>query len=296
MKRVCPPIARTLMPVERDFVLAVDGDTIDKHGLWLERSSLEVGEATPTLSHTTAPGYNGSYDTTLRDSLGRAYLGSRTIAFTLFTVGALDEIRESKRYLGGLHGRSLKVSWRVQKGWFKGTLAVGAWKDVWEGSGLTIASVKCSVYCDDPFMYADNMEHVDFRLIAGGGASDLGAIYAPTVPRFYGNREFYPSKFTVTVDTATRVKVYYADNDDLPEENALVQVSTDGAGSFTGVTLSFDMLNHAVKGSAGGYIAPTLDSSFFPLRPGDTSRLVISVTGNKPSSTCVMEYTPRWMF
>ena len=28
MKRVCPPIARTLMPVERDFVLTVDGDPI----------------------------------------------------------------------------------------------------------------------------------------------------------------------------------------------------------------------------------------------------------------------------
>ena len=143
MKRVCPPIARTLMPVERDFVLTVDGDPIDEHGLWLERSSLEIGEASPSLSHTTAPGFNGSYDTTLRDTLGRAYLGSRTISFTLFTVGALDEIRESKRYLGGLHGRSLKVSWRVQKGWFRGTLAVGAWKDVWEGRGMNIASVKC---------------------------------------------------------------------------------------------------------------------------------------------------------
>lgn len=295
MKRVCPPIARTLMPVERDFVLTVDGDPIDEHGLWLERSSLEIGEASPSLSHTTAPGFNGSYDTTLRDTLGRAYLGSRTISFTLFTVGALDEIRESKRYLGGLHGRSLKVSWRVQKGWFRGTFAVGAWKDVWEGSGLTIASVKCSVYCDDPFMYADNKESVGFRLTGGGGASDLYANYGVVTPLFYGNREFYPSKLDITVDTAQRVRIYYMDNDNLPEEQAVVELSTTSAAYYTGVTLSFDMLNHTVKGS-GGFLAPTLNSVFFPLRPGDTSRLLISVAGPKPRATCIMEYTPRWMF
>ena len=295
MKRVCPPIARTLMPVERDFVLTVDGDPIDEHGLWLERSSLEIGEASPSLSHTTAPGFNGSYDTTLRDTLGRAYLGSRTISFTLFTVGALDEIRESKRYLGGLHGRSLKVSWRVQKGWFRGTLAVGAWKDVWEGSGLTIASVKCSVYCDDPFMYADNKESVGFRLAGGGGASDLYANYKVEDPLFYGNREFYPSKLDITVDTAQRVRIYYMDDAGLPEEQAVVELSTTSAAYYTGVTLSFDMLNHTVKGS-GGFLAPTLNSVFFPLRSGDTSRLLISVEGPKPRATCVMEYTPRWMF
>lgn len=295
MKRVCPPIARTLMPVERDFVLTVDGDPIDEHGLWLERSSLEIGEASPSLSHTTAPGFNGSYDTTLRDTLGCAYLGSRTISFTLFTVGALDEIRESKRYLGGLHGRSLKVSWRVQKGWFRGTLAVGAWNDVWEGSGLTIASVKCSVYCDDPFMYADNKESVGFRLTGGGGASDLYANYGVEAPLFYGNREFYPSRLDITVDTAQRVRIYYMDNDDLPEEQAVVELSTTSAAYYTGVTLSFDMLNHTVKGS-GGFLAPTLNSVFFPLRHGDTSRLLISVAGPKPRATCIMEYTPRWMF
>lgn len=295
MKRVCPPIARTLMPVERDFVLTVDGDPIDEHGLWLERSSLEIGEASPSLSHTTAPGFNGSYDTTLRDTLGRAYLGSRTISFTLFTVGALDEIRESKRYLGGLHGRSLKVSWRVQKGWFRGTLAVGAWKDVWEGSGLTIASVKCSVYCDDPFMYADNKESVGFRLTAGGGASDLYANYEVKAPLFYGNREFYPSRLDVAVDTAQRVSIYYMGADGLPEEQAVVELSTTSAAYYTGVTLSFDMLNHTVKGS-GGFLAPTLNSVFFPLRSGDTSRLLISVEGPKPRATCIMEYTPRWMF
>lgn len=295
MKRVCPPIARTLMPVERDFVLTVDGDPIDEHGLWLERSSLEIGEASPSLSHTTAPGFNGSYDTTLRDTLGHAYLGSRTISFTLFTVGALDEIRESKRYLGGLHGRSLKVSWRVQKGWFRGTLAVGAWKDVWEGSGLTIASVKCSVYCDDPFMYADNKESVGFRLAGGGGASDLYANYKVEAPLFYGNREFYPSKLDITVDTAQRVRIYYMDDAGLPEEQAVVELSTTSAAYYTGVTLSFDMLNHTVKGS-GGFLAPTLNSVFFPLRSGDTSRLLISVEGPKPRATCVMEYTPRWMF
>ena len=295
MKRVCPPIARTLMPVERDFVLTVDGAPIDEHGLWLERSSLEIGEASPSLSHTTAPGFNGSYDTTLRDTLGRAYLGSRTISFTLFTVGALDEIRESKRYLGGLHGRSLKVSWRVQKGWFRGTLALGAWKDVWEGSGLTIASVKCSVYCDDPFMYADNKESVGFRLTGGGGASDLYANYKVEAPLFYGNREFYPSKFDITVDTAQRVRIYYMDNDDLPEEQAVVELNATSAAYYTGVTLSFDMLNHTVKGS-GGFLAPTLNSVFFPLRSGDTSRLLISIAGPKPRATCIMEYTPRWMF
>lgn len=295
MKRVCPPIARTLMPVERDFVLTVDGDPIDEHGLWLERSSLEIGEASPSLSHTTAPGFNGSYDTTLRDTLGRAYLGSRTISFTLFTVGALDEIRESKRYLGGLHGRSLKVSWRVQKGWFRGTLAVGAWKDVWEGSGLTIASVKCSVYCDDPFMYADNKESVGFRLTAGGGASDLYANYEVKAPLFYGNREFYPSRLDITVDTAQRVRIYYMGDDGLPDEQAVVELSTTSAAYYTGVTLSFDMLNHTVKGS-GGFLAPTLNSVFFSLRPGDTSRLLISVEGPKPRATCIMEYTPRWMF
>lgn len=295
MKRVCPPITRTLMPVERDFVLTVDGDPIDEHGLWLERSSLEIGEASPSLSHTTAPGFNGSYDTTLRDTLGRAYLGSRTISFTLFTVGALDEIRESKRYLGGLHGRSLKVSWRVQKGWFRGTLAVGAWKDVWEGSGLTIASVKCSVYCDDPFMYADNKESVGFRLAGGGGASDLYANYKVEAPLFYGNREFYPSKLDITVDTAQRVRIYYMDDAGLPEEQAVVELSTTSAAYYTGVTLSFDMLNHTVKGS-GGFLAPTLNSVFFPLRPDDTSRLLVSVEGPKPRATCVMEYTPRWMF
>lgn len=295
MKRVCPPIARTLMPVERDFVLTVDGDPIDEHGLWLERSSLEIGEASPSLSHTTAPGFNGSYDTTLRDTLGRAYLGSRTISFTLFTVGALDEIRESKRYLGGLHGRSLKVSWRVQKGWFRGTLAIGAWKDVWEGSGLTIASVKCSVYCDDPFMYADSKESVGFRLTGGGGASDLYANYEVEAPLFYGNREFYPSKLDITVDTAQRVRIYYMDNDDLPDEQAMVELNATSAAYYTGVTLSFDMLNHTVKGS-GGFLAPTLNSVFFPLRPGDTSRLLISIAGPKPRATCVMEYTPRWMF
>lgn len=295
MKRVCPPIARTLMPVERDFVLTVDGDPIDEHGLWLERSSLEIGEASPSLSHTTAPGFNGSYDTTLRDTLGRAYLGSRTISFTLFTVGALDEIRESKRYLGGLHGRSLKVSWRVQKGWFRGTLAVGAWKDVWEGSGLTIASVKCSVYCDDPFMYADNKESVGFRLTGGGGASDLYANYKVEAPLFYGNREFYPSRLDITVDTAQRVRIYYMDNDSLPEEQAVVELSTTSAAYYTGVTLSFDMLNHTVKGS-GGFLAPTLNSVFFPFRSGDTSRLLVSVAGPKPRATCIMEYTPRWMF
>ena len=261
----------------------------------MERSSLEIGEASPSLSHTTAPGFNGSYDTTLRDTLGRAYLGSRTISFTLFTVGALDEIRESKRYLGGLHGRSLKVSWRVQKGWFRGTLAVGAWKDVWEGSGLTIASVKCSVYCDDPFMYADNKESVGFRLTGGGGASDLYANYGVEAPLFYGNREFYPSKLDITVDTAQRVRIYYMDNDDLPEEQAVVELSTTSEAYYTGVTLSFDMLNHTVKGS-GGFLAPTLNSVFFPLRPGDTSRLLISVEGPKPRATCIMEYTPRWMF
>ena len=295
MKRVCPPIARTLMPVERDFVLTVDGDPIDEHGLWLERSSLEIGEASPSLSHTTAPGFNGSYDTTLRDTLGRAYLGSRTISFTLFTVGALDEIRESKRYLGGLHGRSLKVSWRVQKGWFRGTLAVGAWKDVWEGIGLTIASVKCSVYCDDPFMYADNKESVGFHLTSGGGASDLYANYEAEAPLFYGNREFYPSKLDITVDTAQRVRIYYMDNDDLPEEQAVVELNATSAAYYTGVTLSFDMLNHTVKGS-GGFLAPTLNSVFFPFRPGGTSRLLISVAGPKPRATCIMEYTPRWMF
>lgn len=295
MKRVCPPIARTLMPVERDFVLTVDGDPIDKHGLWLERSSLEIGEALPSLSHTTAPGFNGSYDTTLRDTLGRAYLGSRTISFTLFTVGALDEIRESKRYLGGLHGRSLKVSWRVQKGWFRGTLAVGAWKDVWEGSGLTIASVKCSVYCDDPFMYADNRESVGFRLTGGGGASDLYANYKVEAPLFYGNREFYPSRLDITVDTAQRVRIYYMDDAGLPDEQAVVELSTTSAAYYTGVTLSFDMLNHTVKGS-GGFLAPTLNSVFFPLRSGDTSRLLVSVAGPKPRAMCIMEYTPRWMF
>lgn len=295
MKRVCPPITRTLMPVERDFVLTVDGDPIDEHGLWLERSSLEIGEASPSLSHTTAPGFNGSYDTTLRDTLGRAYLGSRTISFTLFTVGALDEIRESKRYLGGLHGRSLKVSWRVQKGWFRGTLAVGAWKDVWEGSGLTIASVKCSVYCDDPFMYADNKESVGFRLTGGGGASDLYANYGVEASLFYGNREFYPSKLDIAVDTAQRVRIYYMGNDGLPEEQAVVELSTTSAAYYTGVTLSFDMLNHTVKGS-GGFLAPTLNSVFFPLRSGDTSRLLVSVEGPKPRATCIMEYTPRWMF
>jgi hypothetical protein len=283
------------MPVERDFVLTVDGDPIDEHGLWLERSSLEIGEASPSLSHTTAPGFNGSYDTTLRDTLGRAYLGSRTISFTLFTVGALDEIRESKRYLGGLHGRSLKVSWRVQKGWFRGTLAVGAWKDVWEGSGLTIASAKCSVYCDDPFMYADNKESVGFRLTAGGGASDLYANYAVKAPLFYGNREFYPSKLDITVDMAQRVRIYYMGDDGLPDEQAVVELSTTSAAYYTGVTLSFDMLNHTVKGS-GGFLAPTLNSVFFPLRPGYTSRLLISVEGPKPRATCIMEYTPRWMF
>ena len=112
---------------------------------------------------------------------------------------------------------------------------------------------------------------------------------------FYGNREFYPSKLDITVDTAQRVRIYYMDDDGLPEEQAVVELSTTSAAYYTGVTLSFDMLNHTVKGS-GGFLAPTLNSVFFPLRPGDTSRLLISVEGPKPRATCIMEYTPRWMF
>lgn len=285
MKRVCPPIARTLMPVERDFVLTVDGEPIDEHGLWLERSSLEIGEASPTLSHLTAPGFNGSYDVTLRDSEGRAFIGSRTIEFTLFTVGALDEIRESKRWLGGLHGMKVKVSWRVQKGWFEGTLAVGAWKDVWEGSGLTIASVKCAVTCADPFMYADNPVTTPLKEVSTDGQFRF---YKAEAELFYGNREFYPSELEVDVDTATEVSVHYSDSK--PDIKVLVN------GDFTGVKLKFDLNAHTVQGS-GGFLTPTLDSTFFPVRPGDTSKSVyVLVKGTLQSTLGHITYTPRWLF
>lgn len=177
MRKVCPPIDRALIPVERDFVLTINNEPIDKHGFWLERSSLNIGASSLKLEAADVPGVYGSYDTSLRDNSGRAFIGGRKITFTLFTVGSLDEIRESKRWLGTLHGAVVNVSWRVQRGYFQGTLELGEWGDMWEASGLTVTTVKCSVTCNNPFLQGDDFIRVPFKKIQDGAIEE-----APDIP------------------------------------------------------------------------------------------------------------------
>lgn len=275
MKRVCPPILRDIVPIERDFVLKINNRDIYYSGLWLERSTYSLSEVTPSTSYVTVASHDGSYDVSLTNGRGRAFLGGRTITFSLYTVGDLLQINQSKRYLGSIDGTNVSIDWTPYDGVMSGRLKVGAWSDTWEGSGLTIAKVECTVTCADPFLYARLPETLNFT-------KKKDSTYMVDAGEFKGNQLFNPVCVFEGV-TATYTS--------MSDGSQILRQSTPS----TAATITYDFAARQIRGASGGLLEPDLATDWFEFDPYKSpSDYTFTLTGAQPSSM-TLTYTPKWL-
>lgn len=289
MKRVCPPILRSLIPVERDFVLKLDGTDIYEHGLWLQRSSYQLGACTPSTSYTSIPGKDGEYDSSLTHDTyydTRAFLGGRDITFTLFTVGDLLQINETKAWLGKLNGDRIQVDWTPYDGVMYGRLSLGAWSDTWEGTGLTIASVSCTVHCTDPYLYARMPITTGFKKVVSPFYGWTG--YGVDLDEFKGNAPFAP---TIYLENYTGEGITFSWDDD----GALSSLHV--SEEFTGANLYYFFDSKKIVGSGDGSLEVDLGDDWFMFYPDQKPSNYYF--GFNPQDSVpekmTFAYTPRWL-
>ncbi|KFI50009.1 phage distal tail protein [Bifidobacterium biavatii] len=235
--------------------LAINGMPVEKMMLAVDETGVSVGEATPATSYQQMAGLSGMIDLTLEDDTGAAYLSNREITIGLYTLGDEDDIVAAKIRLAALNGRRTTITWRTLPGVYQGRFSVGAWQDIWAGRRL-IAS-KVTVKLDaDPCLYGP----VRTVKLAKG----VNNVYVK------GNRPCWPT-MSLTPDGSKTVSV----KDAYGRELSVTAISGTLSGS---IAISSDPLDRWIRLN-GQLRAPTLDSDYFPLRPGLNKITVAGASG-----------------
>lgn len=121
-------------------------------GAFVTDEGWSIDKADPQTTTTRLPGMSGVLDSTLEDMNLHAYVGRRTVTIHIATVGDVDEIMETKRRIGAMHGQRQRITGLVPQGAMIGRLEVGAWEDIVGPYG--IVGSECELTLDaNPYAY-----------------------------------------------------------------------------------------------------------------------------------------------
>lgn len=242
-------------------IMNIDGLDLSYYGLYPER--VAIGGVKPVTSYTSVVGRSGVLDQTYADEKGRPTLGNRTVTYYLFTLGTAQEIENTKRMLGALNGKRVRIWWRPSGGYFDGRITVGAWKDtVGAWSQVTVTQSA------DPWMY-------DYKVDATVNKNKVSTKIEEF--RIQGNYPIQPT-FELVAKSEGSIKIQDV------KSKKFLEVQNVSAGASVLVYTNVDEEKVLVKGVQA---AVTLDSDYFFLEPGYNEVEFTNLYGK-------MTYEPRW--
>lgn len=223
-----------------EYWVRINGTPISELGLSLEAEGIKIAQPELKTSSVTVPGLSGALDTTLEDETSRAYMNPIEISVSLFSVGEPDEISAVRANLTRLQGR---------RGTLSCYLTDGEWRGRWRISELEYPGksrhsiVATLILSAQPWTYG-RKHTVQLK----NGVNKLNIL--GNVPCF--------AKFSLTVD-ANSVKI-------TNQNGSFLEFNT---GSHMNGTLEIDTMPEARKCRINGsLLLPSIDSTFFTLRPG----------------------------
>lgn len=240
--------------------LRIGGTPIESHMLGLVQDGLSIGQAKPVTSAEQIPGRGGMLDVTLEDACGNAYHDMREITVGMYVIGDEDDIISAKRWLGEYNGRNTTLAWRALPGEYRGRLSVGEWHDGWSMGRMTHATVEITMNAM-PYLYGHTK-----RVRLNEGRNVLAVD---------GNRPCWPA-WDLSLDSGTETMSIAYGNEALT-----VSAGTPMTGS---VTISTGPSDRETRIN-GNLTTPTIESDYFPLRPGVAEIILTGCSGT-------VEYEP----
>lgn len=240
-----------------DNTLLLGGHPLTDWQCFVGPGGISVGAATPRLTRTSVPGRHGVIDQTLRDRQGRAYDDTGREISVDIVMGA-DELdqRQLRQRLGEYQGMRTSLWWqRMWDGEYRGTLQIGAWKDIMlPGMAYMCTGTTLTLKTDDSVQHAPHE-----RLKLTEGVNHIGV---------RGNRLALPA-ITLTTLAASEVSVSDGVN--------TIRYKPDN-GFAAGRTITIDSLNGSSRLDSTP-IAPTLDSEYPELTAPQTTLTLTGATG-----------------
>lgn len=223
-----------------EYWVRINGMPISELGFMLGENGIKLAQPELKTSSVTVPGLSGALDTTLEDETMRAYLNPIEISVNLVAAGDADEVSAVRANLVRLQGRRGTLSCYLTDGEWRGRWRISELEEYGKGSRALEVTLTLSA---QPWTY-DRTKTVQLK----NGVNKLNIL--GNVPCF--------AKFSLNVD-ANSVKI--------TNQNGLfLEFNT---GSHMNGTLEIDTMSEARKCRINNnLLLPSIDSTFFTLRPG----------------------------
>ena len=223
-----------------EYWVRINGMPISELGLSLEERGVKVAQPELKTSSVTVPGLSGALDTTLEDKTMRAYLNPIEISVSLFSVGEPDEISTVRANLTRLQGRRGTLSCYLTDGEWRGRWRISELEYIGKSRHSIVATL---ILTAQPWTYG-RTKTVQLK----NGVNKLNIL--GNVPCF--------AKFSLNVD---------ANSAKITNQNGLFLEFNIGA--HMNGTIEIDTMPEARKCRINNnLLLPSIDSTFFTLRPG----------------------------
>lgn len=225
---------------ENKYWARINGTPISELGFMLGENGIKVAQPEIKTSSVTVPGLSGALDTTLEDETMRAYMNPIEISVSVVAVGEPDEISAVRANLARLQGRRGTLSCYLTDGEWRGRWRISELEEYVKSRRSIVATL---ILTAQPWTYGRTTV-----IQLKNGVNKLNIL--GNIPCF--------AKFSLNVD-AYSVKI--------TNQNGLFIEFNNGA-RMNG-TLEIDTMPEARRCRINGMLLlPSIDSTFFTLRPG----------------------------
>ncbi|EGL14146.1 hypothetical protein HMPREF9435_1046 [Gardnerella vaginalis 315-A] len=223
-----------------EYWVRINGTPISELGFMLGENGIKVAQPELKTSSVTVPGLSGALDTTLEDETMRAYMNPIEISVSLVAVGEPDEISAVRANLVRLQGRRGALSCYLTEGEWRGRWRISELEERGKSRHALVATL---ILLAQPWTYGRTTV---VKLV--NGVNKLNVL--GNVPCF--------AKFSLNVD---------ADSVKITNQNGLFLEFNIGA--HMNGTLEIDTMPESRRCRINGnLLLPSIDSTFFSLRPG----------------------------
>lgn len=225
---------------ENKYWARINGTPISELGFMLGEDGIKLAQPELKTSSVTVPGLSGALDTTLEDETLRAYMNPIEISVSLVAVGEPDEISAVRANLVRLQGRRGTLSCYLTDGEWRGRWRISELEERGKSRRAIVATLILSA---QPWIYGRTTV-VKLK----NGVNKLNVL---------GNVPCFP-KFSLNVD---------ADSVKITNQNSLFLEFNIGA--HMNGKLEIDTMPESRRCRINGnLLLPSIDSTFFTLRPG----------------------------
>lgn len=225
---------------ESKYWARINGAPISELGFMLGEDGIKIAQPELKTSSVTVPGLSGALDTTLEDETMRAYLNPIEISVNLVAVGDSDELSAVRANLIRLQGRRGTLSCYLTDGEWRGRWRISELEERGKSRHALVATL---ILTAQPWTYGRTTV-VKIK----NGVNNFNVL---------GNVPCFP-KFSLNID-ADSVKI-------TNQGGLFLEFST---GSHMNGTLEIDTMPESRRCRINNnLLLPSIDSTFFSLRPG----------------------------